>query len=910
MDAKDPRSPAVRRGLDRPHQSNAVDLPGSQQPGVPRDDVRRAPHGLRRAGPRAHRRRRRPDPARDDLRHTEREGRHRRDRERLRGEGRPPAADDLVHDHRQERPNALRPDARGVLHVGPPRAAVQHRHQLRARRARHASVSRRPRAHRRVLRQQLPQRRPAQRLRPVRRAPGRDERARPGLRDQRLREHRRRLLWHDPRSHRRDRSGCSGNRTPETILDPRSSNLDSPHRVVRTRTAGNPSRLQLSDDRRADQRHRIRALRARNQGGELHRGRGGRARPGPRRRQHPRRQRRRGHARLRTGDDDVPELHRDGAGDRARADHDRQLQVDRARSGPEVRAGQGGRQFDQPQGGGSGLPRQGANDPALRRGGRRHGVRRDRTGRHGRAESVDLPPGVHAADRAGGRRSLRHHLRPEHPRDRDGARGAQRLRRELHRGDAPHQGDVPGREDQRRRQQPVLLVPRQRHRPRGDALGVPVPRHQGGHGHGHRQRRPARRLRGHSEGPARPRRGRDLQPPAGRDRAARPVRRDGQRHRPQEGSRPRVAKRHRRGAPVVCARPRIGRARRGGRRGGAPQISEAARHHRRAADGRHEDRRGSLRVGKDVPAAGREERARDEEGGRVPRTVHGEREGGADRGGSVGRRHAGADRHGHRERRRARHRQEHRGRRPRLQQLRSHRPRRDGPGGEDPRHRDRAEREHDRPERPHHAVARRDGECRAGDGTAQDEAAAAHRRSHDQPSAHGGQGRARLHAADRPRARCLARGRCRGEPDQPRAPGRLRGQQPRGARGTARELQDARREAAPVVCEGEGESAQVRLGRARHGDALVRGPEVPGRRAARGDCEVHRLDVLLFGVGAEREVPGHPATPAVRRSGAGSVRQRAGAAEADHRREVDPRAGRPRVLAGRGRRRRHPPVQG
>ncbi len=49
----------------------------------------------------------------------------------------------------------------------------------------------------------------------------------------------------------------------------------------------------------------------------------------------------------------------------------------------------------------------------------------------------------------------------------------------------------------RRRLEPVLLVPRQRAGARGDALGVPLPRHRRGHGHGHRQRRPARRLRGH-----------------------------------------------------------------------------------------------------------------------------------------------------------------------------------------------------------------------------------------------------------------------------------------------------------------------------------------------------------------------------------------------------------------------------
>ena len=136
------------------------------------------------------------------------------------------------------------------------------------------------------------------------------------------------------------------------------------------------------------------------------------------------------------------------------------------------------------------------------------------------AQSRDLPARLQAADRAGGLRSDRHHLRSEHPGDCHRPRGAQRLRRQLHRGDAHHQGDLPGREDQRRRQQSVVLLPRQRHRPRSHALGVPVPRHQGGHGHGDRQRRSAGRLRGHPEGSARARRGRDLQPPPGRDRAA------------------------------------------------------------------------------------------------------------------------------------------------------------------------------------------------------------------------------------------------------------------------------------------------------------------------------------------------------------------------------------------------------
>ena len=69
-----------------------------------------------------------------------------------------------------------------------------------------------------------------------------------------------------------------------------------------------------------------------------------------------------------------------------------------------------------------------------------------------------------------------HHLRSEHPRDRDRDRGARALRDQLHRGDAHHQGDAAGREDLGRRLEPVLLVPRQRRGARGDPLRVPVPR--------------------------------------------------------------------------------------------------------------------------------------------------------------------------------------------------------------------------------------------------------------------------------------------------------------------------------------------------------------------------------------------------------------------------------------------------
>ena len=53
------------------------------------------------------------------------------------------------------------------------------------------------------------------------------------------------------------------------------------------------------------------------------------------------------------------------------------------------------------------------------------------------------------------------------------------------------------------------------------------------------------------------------------------------------------------------------------------QVRGAAADHRRPADGRHEGRRRPVRGGQDVPAAGGQERAGDEESGRLPAAVHG-----------------------------------------------------------------------------------------------------------------------------------------------------------------------------------------------------------------------------------------------------------------------------------------------
>ena len=86
-----------------------------------------------------------------------------------------------------------------------------------------------------------------------------------------------------------------------------------------------------------------------------------------------------------------------------------------------------------------------------------------------------------------------------------------------------------------------------------------------------------------------------------------------------------VARSDRREAARARARPRDRRLHRGRHRGGAAGAAAAARRDRGAADGRHARRRRPLRLRADVPAAGRQVRARDEARGRVPRAVHGGR---------------------------------------------------------------------------------------------------------------------------------------------------------------------------------------------------------------------------------------------------------------------------------------------
>ena len=443
-----------------------------------------------------------------------------------------------------------------------------------------------------------------------------------------------------------------------------------------------------------------------------------------------------------------------------------------------MRAGQARRQLDFDEGGRGRVPAPGAAGAALRRRGDRHGLRRKRPGRHVRAQGRHLPPGLRAVDAAGRFSAGRHRLRPEHLRHRDRHRGAQQLRGRLHQCDALDQAASAARQGIGRRVQRQLFVPRQRPGARGDPHGFPLPRDQGGHDDGHRQRRAARRVRRHRSGASRARRGRRAQSQARRrrkpDRAPGHVRRDVQDRRQARRRRPGVARHRRRGAAVACAGQGHHDLHRRRYRGGATQDRGAGRQadpgDRGAADGRHERRRRPVRRRQDVPAAGREKRARDEAGGRPPDPVH---RGGE---GEVGRRRQaeGNDRDGDGQGRRPRHRQEHRRRRPPVQQFRRHRSGRHGAGAEDPRRRARAQRRSGRPVRADHAFARGNGARGARDAAARHVAAAADRRCDDLARAHRGQDRAELRRGHRLRARRLARGGCGQQPAVGRAQGRLR----------------------------------------------------------------------------------------------------------------------------------------
>ncbi len=234
-----------------------------------------------------------------------------------------------------------------------------------------------------------------------------------------------------------------------------------------------------------------------------------------------------------------------------------------------MRAGQGDRQLDLAQGRRGAVPPSRAADPPLRRGRGGDGLRREGPGRYLRAQDRDLHALLQVPGRAMRFPARGHHLRSEHLRGGHRHRGAQQLRGRLHRGDPLDKAEPAAREDQRRRVERVLLVPRQRPGARGDPHRVPVSRDPGRHGHGHRQRRPARRVCRPGPRAARARRGRDPEPPRGFHRPAAGSGRQVQDRHGQEGREPRMAQPAGREAPGARAGARHHQLHRRGHRRGA-----------------------------------------------------------------------------------------------------------------------------------------------------------------------------------------------------------------------------------------------------------------------------------------------------------------------------------------------------
>ena len=193
-------------------------------------------------------------------------------------------------------------------------------------------------------------------------------------------------------------------------------------------------------------------------------------------------------------------------------------------------------------------------------------------------------------------------------------------------------------------------------------------------------------------------------------------------------------------------------------------------------------------------------------------------------------------------------------------------------------------RRHHRPQRPDHAVARRDGARRPRDGAPGLQAAAAHRRRHDQPRAHRRQDRAALQRARRPRARRQPR---RARDHQP---AQRRRQRPSSSTQHRAEYEAIRKtHAAP-----QAKLSSPSRSRARSRTPIewraedLAAPEFTGvrvlERLSAGDAaRVHRLVAVLPHLGTQRHLPAHPRAREVTARRRAALRRRPTAARQHHR---------------------------
>ncbi len=445
---------------------------------------------LRRAGARPHRRRRGPAARRDDLRHAERQGGARRDRGgSIRDGGRcrscsrsrsPTGAAGRCRARRSTR-SGSRSRTRGRWR----------RHQLRARRPRDAAVPGRAVARRDDLRQLLSERGPAERVRRVRRAAARH---RPScVRDFAASgfvnivggccgttpDHIRAIAQavDGPAAARRSDAGRAARRSRRR------------HAVRRPRDADDPARQQLPDDRRAHQRHRFEALRTSSSSD----------------------------GRFADAVDVALDQVRGGANlidvnmDEGLLDSEQAMThfLNLIATEPEIArlpimidsskwsVLEAGLKCVQGKPVVNSISLKEGEEDFLRKARRvqRYGAGvvvmafdEQRAGRHHCAQGRDLPARVPPADRASSTstRTTSSSIRTSW-RLPPASRSTTSTPINFIEAVRQIKAALPGRELQRRHQQPLVLVPRQRRRARGDPLRVPVPRHQGRPRHGHRQ---------------------------------------------------------------------------------------------------------------------------------------------------------------------------------------------------------------------------------------------------------------------------------------------------------------------------------------------------------------------------------------------------------------------------------------
>ena len=403
-----------------------------------------------------------------------------------------------------------------------------------------------------------------------------------------------------------------------------------------------------------------------------------------------RRQHGRGHDRRRRGHGPLPQARRERARHQPGARHDRLLEVGGHRGRPQVRAGQGDRQLDLAEGGRGGVHRAGPARAQVRRGGRRHGLRRGRPGRLPRAaqgrsargRTASSPRRWASRPRTSSSTPTSSPSPPASRSTRPTASTSSRPRRWI-KGNLPGakvSGGISNVSFSFRGNNPVREAIHAVFLYHAIAAGLDMGIVNAGALVVYDQVDPELRERIEdvvlNRRPDAAERLLEIAEEHNRAGQAAEVSEEEWRALPARGAdhaRPRQGDRRARRVRHRAAARRDRRARRPADRGD-----------RGPAHGRHERRRRPLRRRQDVPPAGRQERPRDEEGRRVPHPVHRGRRRPPTRAWRR-RRNQGQDRHGDRQGRRPRHRQEHRRCRAAVQQLRGHRPRRHGAGAEDPR---------------------------------------------------------------------------------------------------------------------------------------------------------------------------------------------------------------------------------